>query len=152
MGVRFGRAPPHDGRLNGPCTCPDLAHCTCCHAPVTNRPAAATTGLEVRLALMSSAATQKRLPRHAILDDESAIERAAESTRYALAPSEARWRDRQPDLDKRGYALRPRYSPNWKPSWLGTNLKPPFCEDAIIMEVRLISRRPECAPLTLFRL
>ncbi|EPQ58922.1 hypothetical protein GLOTRDRAFT_109463 [Gloeophyllum trabeum ATCC 11539] len=41
------------------------------------------------------------------------------------------WRDRQPYLASRGYMLRPRYRAGWKPSWIGTNVDPEFCEDAI---------------------
>ncbi|KDQ64116.1 hypothetical protein JAAARDRAFT_52110 [Jaapia argillacea MUCL 33604] len=41
------------------------------------------------------------------------------------------WRDQQPFLASRGYLLRPRYHPTWKPSWVGTNLDPHFCEDGI---------------------
>ncbi|KAL6300716.1 hypothetical protein BKA93DRAFT_508267 [Sparassis latifolia] len=43
------------------------------------------------------------------------------------------WRDRQPYLEGRGYKLRPRYDPNWTPSWTGTNLDPTFCEDSIML-------------------
>ncbi|EGO02257.1 hypothetical protein SERLA73DRAFT_48387 [Serpula lacrymans var. lacrymans S7.3] len=41
------------------------------------------------------------------------------------------WRDRQPYLASRGYMLRPRYHAGWKPSWLGTNVDPEYCEDSI---------------------
>ena len=67
------------------------------------------------------------------------MERAAENAvggGFSLSPSEIRWRDRQPDLEKRGYILRSRYSPDWKPSWLGTDLNPFFCEDGIISLVK----------------
>ncbi|KZT71753.1 hypothetical protein DAEQUDRAFT_687103 [Daedalea quercina L-15889] len=39
------------------------------------------------------------------------------------------WRDRQPWLQERGYMLRPRYKPDWKPSWLGTKKSYTLCED-----------------------
>lgn len=39
-------------------------------------------------------------------------------------PMECFWRDYQPWLEERGYILRPRYSPDWVPSWKGT--KKPF--------------------------
>ena len=34
-----------------------------------------------------------------------------------LLSYEARWRDKQPFLASRGYSLRPRFHPGWKPSW-----------------------------------
>ncbi|KAL4247867.1 hypothetical protein ABKN59_007473 [Abortiporus biennis] len=34
-----------------------------------------------------------------------------------LLRTERRWRDIQPWLESKGYLLRPRYMPNWKPSW-----------------------------------
>lgn len=40
------------------------------------------------------------------------------------------WVDRQPWLQRLGYALRPRYTPGWEPSWKGqkhTSYK--LCED-----------------------
>ncbi|EIW54102.1 uncharacterized protein TRAVEDRAFT_173401 [Trametes versicolor FP-101664 SS1] len=51
---------------------------------------------------------------------------------YNLLPSEELWRDRQRRLKERGYDLRARYHPNWKPSWIGTNLDPEYCEDAVM--------------------
>ena len=44
---------------------------------------------------------------------------------------EVNWRDRYMFLLSQGYRLRPRYHPDWSPSWLGTSLKPWDCEDAI---------------------
>ncbi|EPQ57121.1 hypothetical protein GLOTRDRAFT_115170 [Gloeophyllum trabeum ATCC 11539] len=41
------------------------------------------------------------------------------------------WRDHQPWLDERGYLLRPRYSPDWVPSWKGTNKDYTECEDGV---------------------
>src|ERR1700727_2123490 len=46
-----------------------------------------------------------------------------------LNPSEIYWRDHQPWLASRGYMLRPRYSPNWVPSWEGTDKIWAECED-----------------------
>ena len=40
------------------------------------------------------------------------------------------WRDRSLWLKERGYMLRPRYSPDWKPSWVGTNKDRMDCEDS----------------------
>ena len=39
------------------------------------------------------------------------------------------WRDRSLWLKECGYVLRPRYSPDWKPSWVGTNKHWMHCED-----------------------
>jgi len=44
---------------------------------------------------------------------------------------EVTWRDRYMFLLSQGYRLRPRYHPDWSPSWLGTSLQPWDCEDAI---------------------
>ncbi len=55
---------------------------------------------------------------------------------YSLAEAEIFWRDRYTFLHNNGYILRPRYHPDWKPSWLGTNRKPIFCEDSIMLSVR----------------
>jgi hypothetical protein len=37
---------------------------------------------------------------------------------HTLLPAERFWVNLQPFLLARGYRLRPRYDPNWKPSWL----------------------------------
>lgn len=64
----------------------------------------------------------------------------------ALNSSEVLWRDRYAFLRDRGYILRPRYSPEWKPSWLRTNVPPYACEDAMMslvctfMVVRICSQ------------
>jgi hypothetical protein len=42
----------------------------------------------------------------------------------ALLPGERFWRDHQPWLEERGYMLRPRFHPNWKPSWGSKDLLP----------------------------
>ena len=113
---------------------------------------AATAGLEVHPTLMSSAATQKKPPRRVIEFDEASMERDAETALggiFSLDPSEIRWRDRQPELEKRGYNHRARYSPDWKPSWLGTDANPFFCEDGIIGLVRLTFESQEFTLLML---
>jgi hypothetical protein len=46
-------------------------------------------------------------------------------------PGERLWCDRQPFLAERGYTLRSRYRPGWKPSWVGTTINPAYCEDSI---------------------
>ncbi|KAI0323329.1 kinase-like protein [Cubamyces sp. BRFM 1775] len=84
---------------------------------------------------MSAPAKQKQLPHYVYLNDKN-IEHYTKSTlqgNYGLLPSEAFWRERQEFLHKRGYVLRPRYWPDWKPSWLGTNLHPAYCEDSIVL-------------------
>ncbi|KAH8111764.1 kinase-like domain-containing protein [Phellopilus nigrolimitatus] len=50
--------------------------------------------------------------------------------RFNLLPSECWWRDHYEFLLSRGYQLRPRYRPGWKPSWLETDIFPYDCEDA----------------------
>ncbi|KAF8675678.1 Protein kinase domain [Rhizoctonia solani] len=47
-----------------------------------------------------------------------------------LSEIEKRWVTFQPYLLSKGYQLRPRYRPGWKPSWEGTNLDPISCEDS----------------------
>ncbi|OBZ70888.1 hypothetical protein A0H81_09384 [Grifola frondosa] len=48
-----------------------------------------------------------------------------------LMPSECYWRDSQPWLEASGYMLRPRYKPDWTPSWKDTK-KPYYeCEDGL---------------------
>ncbi|KII93054.1 hypothetical protein PLICRDRAFT_101301 [Plicaturopsis crispa FD-325 SS-3] len=51
--------------------------------------------------------------------------------RWDLIPIEKIWRDLHPTLRRRGYRLRPRYEAEWKPSWVGTNIDPYWCEDSI---------------------
>ncbi|KAJ3551174.1 hypothetical protein NM688_g4866 [Phlebia brevispora] len=48
-----------------------------------------------------------------------------------LDPHEIWWRDHQVWLAERGYMLRPRYHPDWRPSWVAQNIEPDDCEDAI---------------------
>lgn len=141
---------------NGSATCPntaraklpDLAHDTRCQQSTTaprglpDRDQSSVAVLVVGAIPMSSTATQKQLPRYAILHDETMIQRYAQSTRsgvYDLGRAETFWRERQPTFDKRGYILRKRYSPDWKPSWIGTNLNPLFCEDSIALRVGTFS-------------
>ncbi|KAI0330367.1 hypothetical protein GY45DRAFT_1250953 [Cubamyces sp. BRFM 1775] len=84
---------------------------------------------------MAAPVMPKRLPNHAILDEESLkISRLRTSQGfYNLAPKELFWQARYRYLRDHGYLLRPRYSPEWKPSWVGTNLDPLFCEDSILL-------------------
>ena len=67
-----------------------------------------------------------------------AAERYAQDTAsgfYDLLEAEVYWRDRYAFLQESGYVLRPRYHPEWKPSWTGTNRDPMFCEDSIALVV-----------------
>ncbi|KAH9888338.1 kinase-like domain-containing protein [Cubamyces lactineus] len=86
---------------------------------------------------MSVPEKQKRLPSYAILDEEAAqgYEQLTHQGVYDLLPTELFWQARQPFLYEHGYQLRPRYSPNWDPSWKGTRLDPTFCEDSIMLVV-----------------
>ena len=45
-------------------------------------------------------------------------------------------RDHQQWLQEQGYMLRPRYHPDWKPSWAGTNKDSDDCEDGQVYFVR----------------
>jgi len=48
-----------------------------------------------------------------------------------LTETEESWRDRYAFLLSHGYQLRPRYHPDWKPSWIGTDICPLYLEDSI---------------------
>lgn len=76
-----------------------------------------------------------RLPSYAYVTPEQAKRIAAATMRGddGLAPAEEMWRDHQPFFQSRGYLFRARYAPDWRPSWLGTNLDPVFCEDWIML-------------------
>ncbi|KAJ7091961.1 hypothetical protein B0H15DRAFT_777902, partial [Mycena belliarum] len=60
-------------------------------------------------------------------DSDSAVE----FTASILATDEAYWRDRQLWLEECGYMLRPRFRPDWVPSWRAA--KPGFYEDQITL-------------------
>ncbi|RDX54890.1 hypothetical protein OH76DRAFT_1397195 [Lentinus brumalis] len=51
------------------------------------------------------------------------------NTPGGLKRAEYFWREHQKYLADCGYMLRPRYSKNWEPSWLGTKTDPWQCED-----------------------
>ena len=55
-----------------------------------------------------------------------------------LDPREAWWRDRYKQLNNLGYLLRPRYSPQWVPSWKTSNRNWRDCEDGKRLEVRKV--------------
>ncbi|KAF8879576.1 kinase-like domain-containing protein [Infundibulicybe gibba] len=48
------------------------------------------------------------------------------------------WRDRYSFFLERGWELRPRYRPDWKPSWAGTSINPVDCEDSISNIISII--------------
>jgi len=52
----------------------------------------------------------------------------------ALAPNEQYWVRLQPFLLARGYRLRPRYDPQWQPSWMSKTGRRQYflCEDSIV--------------------
>lgn len=55
-----------------------------------------------------------------------------------LDPREIWWRDRYEQLNARGYLLRPRYSPEWVPSWKLSKRNWADCEDGQRLEVRIM--------------
>ncbi|KAI0310988.1 hypothetical protein OF83DRAFT_1152991 [Amylostereum chailletii] len=54
-----------------------------------------------------------------------------------LNVNEVEWRDRQQFLALRGYMLRPRLRPGWKPSWVANGKLYLSCEDHIALPARL---------------
>lgn len=54
-----------------------------------------------------------------------------------LKSTEYFWRDHQKWLQERGYILRPRFRPGWKPSWIEKGIDDYGCEDAQPLRVRL---------------
>jgi len=56
-----------------------------------------------------------------------------------LSSQETKWRDIYHFLFERGLELRPRYSPGWTPSWLGTEKEELDCEDGIMATVGCLS-------------
>ncbi|OSC97567.1 kinase-like protein [Trametes coccinea BRFM310] len=85
---------------------------------------------------MSAApAKQKRLPHYVYLNDNNReiYTRSTLEGKYGLLPYEVFWMERQRFLHDRGYVLRPRYWPKWRPSWIGTDRHPTYCEDSIVL-------------------
>ncbi|KAI4524529.1 hypothetical protein K525DRAFT_266959 [Schizophyllum commune Loenen D] len=65
------------------------------------------------------------------------------NNRGVLTDAELFWVELQPWLKHRGYALRPRYQPGWRPSWRGTKKRASDCEDGEpIGFFRLLSSPP----------
>lgn len=61
-----------------------------------------------------------------------------------LKGNEVTWRDRQLFLQSRGYMLRPRLRPGWKPSWISPRKEVTDCEDSVPLPVRCLDcfKRP----------
>ena len=78
-----------------------------------------------------------RLPSYATCSPDEAAKYADDTQegRWNLLSYEVFWRDRYEFLKDSGYQLRPRFSPRWVPSWIGTNYDPFFCEDSIVSMV-----------------
>ena len=53
-----------------------------------------------------------------------------------IRPYESWWIERQKALERAGYMLRPRYHPDWKPSWTGTRKRHDQFEDGQVLRVR----------------
>lgn len=53
-----------------------------------------------------------------------------------LSEEEVWWRDHQVWLQERGYLLRPRYRPDWVPSWKKSDVRMYSCEDGQSLGVR----------------
>ena len=71
--------------------------------------------------------------------------RQAREDHRTLLLHEVFWRDHQVWLAERGYMLRPRYKPGWKPSWEGEGMAwmkyedgiaPTVCEDHLTFELQ----------------
>jgi len=70
-------------------------------------------------------------------EDEAAEAQATLNELSAeLKDSEVRWRDKQKFLKLQGYMLRPRYNPDWIPSWTVSGKSAQECEDSIRLPLR----------------
>ncbi|RPD53219.1 hypothetical protein L227DRAFT_658388 [Lentinus tigrinus ALCF2SS1-6] len=70
---------------------------------------------------------------------DSNLPRSKRSERGLLTEGEIFWRERYDWLQQSGYSLRPRYRPDWVPSWKGTNKLIISCEDGVtLMHAHLI--------------
>lgn len=54
----------------------------------------------------------------------------------SLSEGEIFWRDHYAWLGEQGYALRPRYKPDWSPTWKNSGRSPYAFEDGLRMIVR----------------
>ena len=57
-----------------------------------------------------------------------------------LSEPEQWWSQHYDWLKESGYLLRPRYAPDWTPSWHGTNKSWVFCEDGYVAPVGTVGR------------
>ena len=67
----------------------------------------------------------------------------------SLFDSELWWRDHYRDLESRGYRLRPRYSPDWQPSWKQSGIDFFRVEDGQPTLVSVVSLMPSLLKLPL---
>lgn len=77
------------------------------------------------------------------VEDDVASQRGATYARLSarlakLSDYEARWRDKYHFLRSKGYVLRPRYNPQWVPSWLDGDILCYRAEDSITLPVRIL--------------
>ncbi|KAI0828174.1 kinase-like protein [Trametes gibbosa] len=85
---------------------------------------------------MAAQDTHKRVPRGYPQNPngaESYMEIPTRTGAYDLIPSEVFWRERYRHLKEAGYVLRPRYTPDWKPSWADTEMLPNHREDSVML-------------------
>ncbi|KZT41053.1 hypothetical protein SISSUDRAFT_982509 [Sistotremastrum suecicum HHB10207 ss-3] len=63
-----------------------------------------------------------------------------------LIGAERYWARYQPWLKSIGYILRPRYQPDWKPSWLTSNRPESESEDSLVVQLRalVLDARRQC--------
>ena len=66
--------------------------------------------------------------------------------RGGYVTAEYLWRDHQQWLQEQGYMLRPRYHPDWKPSWVGTKQDEEDLEDGLILDVCITCHRSVSLP------
>ena len=87
-----------------------------------------------RLYLVSAAHTLVAMPVEEVATSNNSVFRNNED---GLSPDEVWWKDHQVWLQEKGYLLRPRYHPGWKPSRKGTHKLDEKLEDSIENEVSL---------------
>ena len=91
-----------------------------------------------RRSKLKSSAEQNRALRTQL---EIEVFGAVRSPRVGLSEPEAWWRQHYDWLKHRGYLLRQRYSPDWKPSWVGTKRSKFASEDGRGARVRCLHVR-----------
>jgi len=69
-------------------------------------------------------------------DDSDSFYYDPERNPTSFIATEYYWLDRYIWLEEQGYMLRPRYHPDWKPSWIGTDKKWYKCEDRLVIPGR----------------